>query len=46
MSKDAPTPEEVDAILQHQYGAYGVNLPDWYLTPSDYTRRISHEPRG
>jgi hypothetical protein len=30
MSRENPTPEELDAIEQHQYGSYGVNLPDWY----------------
>lgn len=30
MSKDNPTPDELDSILQHSYGAYGVELPDWY----------------
>jgi hypothetical protein len=35
MTREHPTSEELDAIEQHQYGAYGVNLPDWYTTPSD-----------
>lgn len=31
MSREHPTPDELSAIEQHQYGSYGVELPDWYL---------------
>jgi hypothetical protein len=30
MSKEQPTPQELDAILQAMHGAYGVDIPDWY----------------
>lgn len=31
MSRYNPTPDELDAILQYEYGSYGVELPEWYL---------------
>jgi hypothetical protein len=31
MSRENPTPDELSAIQQHEYGSYGVELPDWYL---------------
>jgi hypothetical protein len=30
MTRENPTPEELDAILQLQNGAYGVEVPDWW----------------
>lgn len=35
MTEYNPTPEELDAILQHEYGSYGVELPEWYLKRFD-----------
>jgi hypothetical protein len=37
----SPTTKELSAILQHQYGAYGVELPDWYV--QEMTQRTSAE---
>jgi hypothetical protein len=30
MSREHPTPDELEALLQHMYGGYGVELPHWY----------------
>lgn len=46
MSRENPTTEEIDAILQHEYGAYGVELPDWYISPSDLKYPTGWQPEN
>lgn len=35
MSQNNPTPAELDAILQLQNGAYGVEPPEWWPVSSE-----------
>jgi hypothetical protein len=30
MSREHPTPDELDALLQYMHGGYDVELPHWY----------------
>lgn len=40
MSRENPTTEEIDAILQQLHGSYGIELPSWWPVPPEATEAL------